>query len=142
MTATSPFRTELLLDPDEGTLLRALSSFSATLERGDEVAFFFAGHGVEIGGRNYLLPADIPNVSPGQELVILRQSLPLSDVIDQFAFRGVRLSVLFIDACRDNPFQLEEPVHLAEREGWEMKRRRKEHSSCSQLEPDKPHLTV
>jgi hypothetical protein len=99
------FRTQLLLDPDENALLRELATFSAALARGDEVAFFFAGHGVEIGGRNYLLPSDIPDVAPGQELVIIRRALPLDDVIREFNMRGVRLSVLFVDACRDNPFQ-------------------------------------
>lgn len=99
------FRTDLLLDPDERTMLASLSTFAARLNPGDEVAFFFAGHGVEINGRNYLLPADIPLVGPGQELIVSRQALPVSDVIDAFNARGVRLSLLILDACRDNPFQ-------------------------------------
>jgi uncharacterized protein len=98
------FRTELLLDVDERTMLDALATFSAGLNPGDEVVFFFAGHGVEIEGRNYLLPADIPLVGPGQELVVSRQALPVSDVIAEFRVRGVRISLLILDACRDNPF--------------------------------------
>ncbi|MCC5966866.1 MAG: caspase family protein [Natronohydrobacter sp.] len=98
------FRTELLIDPDEDALLTTLALFSTQLEPGDEVVFFFAGHGVEIDGRNFLLPADVPAVGPGQELVVTRRALPVDDVIDSFQRRGVRLSLLILDACRDNPF--------------------------------------
>jgi TPR repeat protein len=103
--AATGFRTELLLDPDERTLLSSLATFASRLNPGDEVAFFFAGHGVEINGRNYLLPADIPLVGPGQELIVSRQAIPVSDIIAEFNARGVRLSLLILDACRDNPFQ-------------------------------------
>ncbi|OAN81232.1 hypothetical protein A8B78_09480 [Jannaschia sp. EhC01] len=99
------FRTQLLIDADETALLTELTRFSGQLDPGDEVVFYFAGHGVEINGRNYLLPADVPSVAPGQELVVTRGALPVSDVIDQFNARGVRLSLLILDACRDNPFE-------------------------------------
>lgn len=99
------FRTQLLIDADETALLTELTRFSGQLDPGDEVVFYFAGHGVEIDGRNYLLPADVPSVQPGQELVVTRGALPVSDVIDQFNARGVRLSLLILDACRDNPFE-------------------------------------
>lgn len=99
------FRTQLLIDVDETALLTELTRFSGQLDPGDEVVFYFAGHGVEINGRNYLLPADVPSVAPGQELVVTRGALPVSDVIDQFNARGVRLSLLILDACRDNPFE-------------------------------------
>ncbi|GAB5446241.1 MAG: hypothetical protein Gyms2KO_11140 [Gymnodinialimonas sp.] len=99
------FRTQLLIDADETALLTELTRFSGQLDPGDEVVFYFAGHGVEINGQNYLLPADVPSVAPGQELVVTRGALPVSDVIDQFNSRGVRLSLLILDACRDNPFE-------------------------------------
>jgi uncharacterized caspase-like protein len=44
-----------------------LQEFAAKLGRGDEAIFFFAGHGVQIDGQNFLLPTDIPNASPDQE---------------------------------------------------------------------------
>jgi TPR repeat protein len=111
------FRTELVLDPDERTMLSALSTFAAGLNPGDEVAFFFAGHGVEIDGRNYLLPADIPLVGPGQELIVSRQAVPVSDVIASFNARGVRLSLLILDACRDNPFEAQGTRSLGRNRG-------------------------
>jgi TPR repeat protein len=115
--AQAGFRTELVLDPDERTMLSSLSTFVAGLNPGDEVAFFFAGHGVEIDGRNYLLPADIPLVGPGQELVVSRQALPVSDIINAFNARGVRLSLLILDACRDNPFEAQGTRSLGRNRG-------------------------
>jgi len=99
------FDTDLLIDVAGLDLLSELSRFSDQLDPGDEVVFYFAGHGVEIDGRNYLLPADVPGLGPGQELVIRRAALPVQEVIDQFNSRGVRLSLLILDACRDNPFE-------------------------------------
>ena len=37
------------------------------LTPGDTAAFYFAGHGVEFAGRNYLLPRDVPNLKPGRD---------------------------------------------------------------------------
>ncbi len=99
------FETELLIDPDEHSLLTQLTRFASRLRPGDEAAFFFAGHGVEIDSRNYLLPADVPNVPPGQEFIVIRRSLPVDDVIDAMQRRGARLSLLILDACRNNPFE-------------------------------------
>ncbi len=98
------FRTDLLIDADETALLTALTVFAGRLDPGDEAVFYFAGHGVEIDGRNYLLPADVPDVPPGQELIVMRRSLPVDDVIDLMRRREARLSLLFIDASRENPF--------------------------------------
>ena len=104
---TAGFETDLHLDVDQVELLQALSRFSRQLDPGDEVVFFFAGHGVAIDGRNYLLPSDVPSVAPGAELVVTGRSLPVQQVIDQFNARGVRMSLLILDACRDNPFPQE-----------------------------------
>ena len=59
------FASQLVLDPDYSGLLEALSEFVAQLGPGDEAIFYFAGHGVQIDGRNYLLTSDIPSVGPG-----------------------------------------------------------------------------
>ena len=98
------FATDLVLDADVDHLLTALSAFGSRLSPGDEAVFFFAGHGVEIDGQNYLLPTDMPAVEPGRELVLKRRSLVLDDVLAETTARGVRVSLLIIDACRDNPF--------------------------------------
>ena len=66
--------------------------------------FFFAGHGVEINGRNFLLPTDIPKASPGQEGFVTSEAIAVDQVLDRITERGTRVSILVLDACRDNPF--------------------------------------
>ena len=83
---------------------RQLQLFASRLEAGDEALFFFAGHGVEIAGRNYLLPIDIPDANPGQEDFVKAEAIAVDQVLDTIRARGTRVSILVLDACRDNPF--------------------------------------
>lgn len=95
---------DLVVDPDEVALLTRVTAFTERLRADDEAMVFFAGHGVEVEGRNYLLPADIPAVEPGQEFIMMRRSLPLDDLLDMLTQRQVRMSLVMLDACRNNPF--------------------------------------
>lgn len=70
------------------------------MNKGDELVFYFAGHGVQIGANQYLLPVDIP--VPDSDRQVERSAIPLVEVLD--AFSEARVSVFVIDACRDNPF--------------------------------------
>lgn len=83
---------------------RALLRFTSQLETGDEALFFFAGHGVEIAGRNYLLPTDVPVAKPGQEDFVTSEAIAVDKILDNIRRRGTRVSILVLDACRDNPF--------------------------------------
>ena len=82
-----------------------LLEFASQLEQGDEALFFFAGHGVEIDGRNYLLPTDVPDAAPGQDELIKSLSVGSDVVLDYIRRKGVRVSILILDACRNNPFK-------------------------------------
>lgn len=70
------------------------------MNKGDELVFYFAGHGVQIGANQYLLPIDIP--VPDSDRQVERSAVPLVEVLDSFS--DARVSVFVIDACRDNPF--------------------------------------
>ena len=83
----------------------ALLAFDKAVEPGDIALFFFAGHGFEIRGQNYLLPTDIPEVREGQEELIRDSAFPADRIIDRLQARGARTAVLVLDACRDNPFE-------------------------------------
>lgn len=67
---------------------------------GAEIVFFYAGHGIQIGRRNYLLPTDVAFESI-YDLPV--ESVTLDRVIDLLSARG-QVHVAIIDACRDNPF--------------------------------------
>src|SRR5215467_10294370 len=82
-----------------------LLAFDRMLDRGDVAFFFFAGHGFEIKGENYLLPTDVPAATDGQEELVRDASFPAQRVIDRLQARGVRTAILVLDACRNNPFE-------------------------------------
>ena len=67
---------------------------------GAEIVFFYAGHGLQIGRRNYLLPVDVAFDSI-YDLPV--ESVTLDRVIQVLSARG-KVHVAIIDACRDNPF--------------------------------------
>lgn len=69
----------------------------------DEVVFYFAGHGVEIEGQNFLIPGDIPKISFGRQEQIKRESLSLSELLLDLGNRRPRVSLVILDACRDHP---------------------------------------
>jgi TPR repeat protein len=70
------------------------------LPQGSEVVFFYAGHGIQIGARNYLLPTDAAFADVNDLPVY---AITLDRVVEALAARG-SVHVVFIDACRENPF--------------------------------------
>lgn len=94
----------LATDVSRREMNEKLQQFVSRLDAGDEALFFYAGHGVEVAGRNYLLPIDIPGAQPGQENFVTSESIPVDRVLQHVKGRGTRVSVLVLDACRNNPF--------------------------------------
>jgi branched-chain amino acid transport system substrate-binding protein len=85
-------------------MIDKISEFTQTIAAGDIAAFFYAGHGVAIGGTNFLLPSDVPNATPEAEGRVRGASIAEADVIAEIQAKGVRVAFLVIDACRNNPF--------------------------------------
>src|SRR5215468_7563277 len=85
-------------------LVDKLDAFARRLAPGDTAFFFFSGHGVALGGANYVLPADVPNVEADQETRLARVALSEHDIVSDLQARGVRVAVVVLDACRTNPF--------------------------------------
>jgi Caspase domain len=98
------FTVRRVLNVDQRAMSRALSAFDAELQPGDRALFFFSGHGFEISGANYLLPTDVPAVQTNQADLLRDSSFAVERVIDGIRERGARVTVLVLDACRDNPF--------------------------------------
>jgi tetratricopeptide (TPR) repeat protein len=81
-----------------------LAEFADKVGRGDTAFFFFAGHGVQIGGTNYLMPTDTPEAREGQERLVMGEGIPADGIVQQVQERGAKVAMLVLDACRDNPF--------------------------------------
>lgn len=101
------YTVSLLRDADRRTMTKALSDLAADIDPGGEVVFYFAGHGVEISGRNYLIPVDAPAAKPEEAAFLTAESIAVDQVLDTIRERGARVTVLILDACRDNPFPQE-----------------------------------
>jgi tripartite-type tricarboxylate transporter receptor subunit TctC len=85
-------------------LVDKLDAFAQRLSQGDVAFFFFSGHGVALGGVNYILPSDIPDIEANQEIRLARAALNEHDIVSDLQGRGVRVAVVVLDACRTNPF--------------------------------------
>jgi len=80
---------------------KKLRSFSSKLRAGGVGLFFFAGHGVESQGNNYLMGRD-SNLLDKEDIAY--ESLELNKVIDKMKNSGNRLNIVLLDACRNDPF--------------------------------------
>ena len=87
------------------SISEALLAFERTIEFGDTALFFFAGHGFEIHGQNYLLPIDVPTATEGQEELVRDAAFGVERIVDRLQVRGARIAILVLDACRNNPFE-------------------------------------
>lgn len=79
---------------------RAVREFLLTAENADIAVVYYAGHGVEIDGTNYLVPVD---AKLGRDYDVEDEAVALDRII--WALQSVkRLRLILLDACRDNPF--------------------------------------
>jgi len=84
---------------------QSLLAFDNAVGPGDTAFFFYAGHGFEIAGQNYLLPTDVPAATEGQEDLVRDASVLADRIVERLQNRQVRTSILVFDACRNNPFE-------------------------------------
>lgn len=83
----------------------ALTAFERALGPGDTAFFFFAGHGFQIKGENYLLPTDVPMALDGEEEKVHENSFLARRIMERVRNKGARTTVVVLDACRNNPFE-------------------------------------
>lgn len=113
-TAMSETLTEIGFEADLATnvtrrgMTQALAKFETKIAPGDEIFFFYAGHGVAIAGENYLIPTDMLAPEQGAESLIEDEAISVDRVIRKFQGRGAAVSFVVLDACRDNPFASED----------------------------------
>jgi hypothetical protein len=79
---------------------RAVRDFLITAETADIAVVYYAGHGIEVGGTNYLIPVD---AKLARDYDVEDEAVALDRII--WALQSVkRLRLILLDACRDNPF--------------------------------------
>lgn len=92
------FDTVVALDADRAQMEQAVEQFAAKTDTADVALFYYAGHGLQYQGANYLLPVD----ASLQSAASLRRLTRLNDIVSDVR-RAKALRILMLDACRDNP---------------------------------------
>lgn len=98
------FEVTLVLDADQATLVRAISQFGRDLRTRDPDTtglFYFAGHGVQSFGYNYLLPVDV-SLTDAADLPLV--GIEAQAILRQMYSARNRTNIVILDACRNNPF--------------------------------------
>jgi uncharacterized caspase-like protein len=93
---------DVLVRGDVGgaAMKKALRDFSERVQNADMAVVFYAGHGIEVNGTNYLVPVD---AALERDLDVEDETVPL-DRVTQMIDSAKRLRLVVLDACRDNPF--------------------------------------
>ena len=96
------FATTLLTDADLPTMERTINRFTGGIKPGDVALVYYSGHGMEVSGENYLLPVDF---SAADEVDVKYKAYPASRLRDRLRAAGAGMTIIILDACRDNPFR-------------------------------------
>ena len=95
------FHVTTVLDGGLDQMRRAMVEFSSKLDENTVSLFYFAGHGVQYEGVNFLIPSDY---NLGDPSLLAVDSLALDEVVTRVASADNRLAIYILDACRNNPF--------------------------------------
>jgi hypothetical protein len=98
------FRVTLLTNAKQGELIKAISAFGRQLREGGENTtglFYYAGHGVQSFGTNFLLPIDVELSDPADLSLV---AVPAQAILRQMSSARNRTNIVILDACRNNPF--------------------------------------
>lgn len=96
------FIVELAVNLTRSETKSKIFGFIHRIEPGDTAFFFFSGHGVALGGKNFLLPVDAP-LSSDPDLV-RNEAHDFDDIIERVRQNGAAVSFFVLDPCRNNPF--------------------------------------
>jgi uncharacterized caspase-like protein len=86
-------------DLDKRGMEDKVREFGRKLDRANLALFFYAGHGLQVGGKNYLVPIDAKLERAGD---LSFDTLDVAQVLAQMEAEP-RVNLIFLDACRDNP---------------------------------------
>src|SRR5215471_17227220 len=89
------------IDLDKPGFDAALSTFGNAVLGADVALFYYAGHGVQVSGKNFLVPI---SANPTKEADVYLQMVDTNVVMSQMDGAGTKLNIVLLDACRNNPF--------------------------------------
>ncbi len=84
-------------------LEKVIYEFSKKLKDYDVALFYYAGHGIQVDGKNYLIPID---AKLNDKTAVRFEAVSINYVIDEFEYYPDNTNIVILDACRDNPFKM------------------------------------
>lgn len=99
--AAARFKVIKLENATQEQMLKGITEFGDEIENGGVGLFYFAGHGVQLRGENFLIPVD---AKIDREEEIRTRAVNAQEVLDRMATAGNSLNLVFLDACRNDPF--------------------------------------
>jgi hypothetical protein len=91
-----------VLDGSKSQMAEAINKVQLSLTGKQGIGMlYYAGHGLQVDWRNYMVPVDAKLQSPAD---VANQTVDVNQVIDAFKTAGNRMNIVVLDACRDNPF--------------------------------------
>jgi uncharacterized caspase-like protein len=91
-----------LENADKQRMEQAIVRFAGRLKKDTSGLFYYAGHGVQVNGRNYLVPVDA-EIDSEREIRI--ETVGVHLVLDEMNYADNRINIVILDACRNNPFE-------------------------------------
>ncbi|MCX7897831.1 MAG: caspase family protein [Rhodocyclaceae bacterium] len=96
------FEVRVLTNQSQEAMMQAIRNFGEQIRNNDGIAlFYFAGHGVQVEGENYLLPVGVPIRNEDE---VKKNAVPANLVLRYMEEARNRANVVILDACRNNPF--------------------------------------
>jgi len=95
------FKVVLKRNANLETMEEAIADFGNKLKRGGVGLFYYAGHGVQMNGINYLIPV---NAKINKESDVRYRAIDAGQILDEMANANNGMNIVVLDACRDNPF--------------------------------------
>ncbi len=101
----SGFTVDLRLDAKKAAMEDAIRAFAENAGKQKGVGlFYFAGHGLQLSWRNFLMPVD---AAPRTADDVPKQAIDLGTLIKGLGWAANPMNIIILDACRDNPFESE-----------------------------------
>ncbi|MCR5882474.1 SUMF1/EgtB/PvdO family nonheme iron enzyme [Rhizobacter sp. J219] len=95
------FETVVALNTTKRDINSRVRAFADQITPGTVALFYYAGHGMQVRGRNYILPVDAKVQNEGD---VVEQGVEIDAVLQRLEGKGAAINLVILDACRNNPF--------------------------------------
>jgi hypothetical protein len=90
------------VNADRETMAQSIQDFASRLDDDSVGLFYYAGHGIQARGRNYLIPIDADVTSEG---ALKFEAIDVTAILEDMELAQNKLNLVILDACRNNPFE-------------------------------------